>query len=161
MGVQNYLWRFTAIQAVWLWSRSNFSVDWWGLWTSMLESGKEINTWAILSFQKTSGKIPVLLPMVHCSFSCILCFLYPLWVDNWRVAAPDTELKVSCAEQCAHVQEELRSSRERHTYNELSVLKVKYGKHNFILLTYWQFSCYICSWFCFCQDFKRKTCLHC
>lgn len=52
------------------------------------------------------------------------------------MVALDTELKVSWAKQCAHVQEELRSTRERHTYNELPILKVKYGKRNFILLTY-------------------------
>lgn len=85
-------------------------------------------------------------------------FLYPCGLTTSVVT--DTDPKVSCAEQCVHMQKEPRNTSERHTYGKLSIFKVKYRNPNFILLLNWEFSYYIYSGFCFCQDFNWKMCLH-
>lgn len=69
-------------------------------------------------------------------FFLFFFFLFFLWIDvkpeeGWPSV---TSRQSSCAEQCVHVEEELRRSRGRTTYGDLSHLKAKYGKPSFILL---------------------------
>lgn len=92
-------------------------------------------------------------------YACLLLYLllflltsfFPLflWIDiePREGRSPITGWKSSCAEQCVHMEEEFRHSRERLIYGALSHFKVKYGKPSFILLPYRCFSNYICYWF--------------